>query len=44
MYILISAHRYREIKFGALLDRLPLSESIPERAWFATGTLIRLCT
>ncbi|KAG9226479.1 hypothetical protein CCMSSC00406_0005854 [Pleurotus cornucopiae] len=34
----------KEIKFGALLDRLPYSESIPERAWFATGHYARKLT
>ena len=34
--------RVREIKFGALLERLPASPHTQEKPWFATGMLIRL--
>lgn len=28
---------YREIKFGALLEHLPLDAKTGQRSWFATG-------
>jgi tRNA-specific 2-thiouridylase len=30
---------YREIKFGALLERLPQGTKLEQNSWFATGTI-----
>jgi len=30
---------YREIKFGALLERLPQDTKLEQGSWFATGTI-----